>query len=229
MPKNQVVLYTDGACEGNPGPGGIGVVLFDKGSRREISQGYRLTTNNRMEILAVITGLEDLEGPSEVRVFSDSKYVVDAINQGWVQNWNASDWVRKGGKRVPNSDLWKRLLPQIERHAVSFTWVKGHAGDTHNERADRLSYAAIESSELLEDEGYLAQLELEELSPSKITEVGQPCRKCGTPVVKKIPKRKPKPDQAYYYEYYLQCPECETIYMVESAKRSIEQKSLFED
>jgi ribonuclease HI len=229
MSKNQVVIYTDGACEGNPGPGGIGAVIFESGTRREISQGFRLTTNNRMEILAVVAGLEDLEGPSQVRVFSDSKYVVDAMTQGWVRNWETSDWVRKGGKRVPNADLWKRLLPLVDRHDVSFEWVKGHAGDTNNERADRLSYAAIERPDLLEDEGYLKQLELEEMLPSKITKEGQPCRKCGRPVVKKIPKRKPKPDQAYYYEYYLQCPECQTIYMVDAAKRSIQQKSLFED
>lgn len=229
MPKDQVVIYTDGACEPNPGTGGIGAVIFEKGTRRELSQGYRLTTNNRMEILAVIAGLEALEDPSEVRIFSDSKYVVEAMNQGWVGNWKATDWVRKGGRRVPNADLWKRLLPLVEKHAVSFEWVKGHAGDANNERADRLSYAAIESLDLLEDEGYLRQLELEELSPSKITEVGQPCRKCGTPVVKKVPKRKPKPDQAYYFEYYLQCPECQTMYMVDAAKRSIEQKTLFDD
>ena len=229
MAKNQVEIYTDGACEGNPGPGGIGAVIFDTGNRRELSQGYRLTTNNRMEILAVIAGLEALQELSKVRIYSDSKYVVDAMTQGWVENWKASDWVRKGGRRVPNADLWKRLLPLVERHAVSFEWVKGHAGDTNNERADRLSYRAIENSDLLEDEGYLRQLELEQLSPSKITEEGQPCRKCGTPVVKKIPKRKPKPGQAYYYEYYLQCPECQTIYMVDEAKRSIEQKTLFDD
>jgi ribonuclease HI len=229
MSKTQVVIYTDGACEPNPGPGGIGAVIFEKGERRELSQGYRLTTNNRMEILAVVTGLEDLEDPSEVRVFSDSKYVVDAMTKGWARNWEASDWVRKGGKRVPNADLWQRLLPLVEKHKISFEWVKGHAGDTYNERADRLSYAAIESSNLLEDEGYLRQMELEELSPSKITEAGQPCRKCGTPVVRKVPKRKPKPDQAYYYEYYLQCPECGTTYIVDAAKRSIDQKSLFDE
>jgi len=120
MPKNQLVIYTDGACEGNPGPGGIGAVIFYRGTRREISQGYRLTTNNRMEILAVIAGLEALEEPSEVRIFSDSKYIVDAMTQGWVENWKASDWVRKGARRVPNADLWKRLLPLIEKHAVSF-------------------------------------------------------------------------------------------------------------
>lgn len=229
MAEKHVVIYTDGACEGNPGPGGVGVVLIWDGTRRELSQGYHLTTNNRMEILAVIIGLEALEESRKVTIYSDSKYVVDAMTQGWVENWRSSDWVRKGGKRVPNADLWKRLLALIQQHEVRFEWVKGHAGDPNNERADRLSYAAMESVNLLDDEGYLRQLELERLSPSKITEEGQPCRKCGTPVMRKVPKRKRKPGQAYYYEYYLQCPECQAIYMVEEAKRIIDQKSLFDD
>jgi len=228
MGKKHVIIYTDGACEGNPGPGGIGVVLEYDGKSKEFSEGYRLTTNNRMEILAVIVGLEAIKEPSQVTVFSDSKYVVDAMTQGWAENWASLGWVRKGGVRVPNADLWVRLLHLVGKHDVTFRWVKGHAGDRGNEEADQLSYAAIENKKLLEDEGYLRQLELEKLSPSKITREGQPCRKCGTPVVKKSPKRKSRPDQAYYYEYYLQCPQCKSIYMVEEAKRSIDQKTLFD-
>jgi ribonuclease HI len=228
MAKDRVVIYTDGACDGNPGPGGIGVVIESSGTRKEFSQGYRLTTNNRMEISAVIIGLESIGKPSQVTIYSDSKYVVDAMTRGWVQNWASMDWVRKGGKRVPNADLWKRLLSLVEKLDLTFKWVKGHAGDPGNERADKLSYAAIEGSNLLEDEGYLKQLELEELSPSKITKEGQPCRKCGTPVVRKVPRRKQKSGQTYYYEYYLHCPQCHTNYMVDEAKRSIDQKSLFD-
>jgi ribonuclease HI len=228
MAKDRVVIYTDGACDGNPGPGGIGVVMESGGTRKEYSQGYHLTTNNRMEILAVIQGLESIKKPSQVTIYSDSKYVVDAMTRGWVQNWASMGWVRKSGKRVPNADLWKRLLPLVGRHELTFKWVKGHAGDPGNERADELSYAAIEGSNLLEDDGYLRQLGLEKLSPSKITQEGQPCRKCGTPVVKKVPKRKQKPGQTYYYEYYLHCPQCQTNYMVDEAKRPIDQKSLFD-
>jgi ribonuclease HI len=229
MGRQHVIIYSDGACEGNPGPGGIGVVLIYAGSRKEFSQGYRLTTNNRMEILAVITGLEAIRQSSKVIVYSDSKYVVDAVTLGWVESWRSMNWVRKGGKRVPNADLWQELLALIEKHKVSFVWVKGHAGDPENERADRLSYAAIKGLNLLEDEGYLEQLELEKVNPSKITQVNQPCRKCGTPVVKKKPKGKRKPGQTYYYEYYLQCPNCQAIYIVEEAKRIIDQKTLFDD
>lgn len=223
-----VKIYTDGACDGNPGPGGYGAILFLEGERQEISQGYRLTTNNRMEIKAVIEALKMVETPSEVTVYTDSKYIADSFNQGWLENWAQSDWVRKGGKRVPNADLWRELLDLTRYHEVDFEWVRGHAGHPDNERADALSYQAIEGDKLLEDEGYLEQLALEQRAPSKITKAGQPCRKCGTPVIRKVPKGKRRPGQAYYYEYYLYCPECQTTYMVEAAKRPIDQGKLFD-
>ena len=227
MTKEHVMIYTDGACDGNPGRGGYGVVLLERGSGRELSRGFRLTTNNRMELLAAIVGLEALEEPSIVTLYSDSKYLINAMNQGWAIEWKDVGWVRKDGKRVPNADLWAKLLTLIEQHEVTFEWVKGHSGIRDNERADRLSYAAIENEDLSEDEGYIERLEVEKEAPSKITEEGQPCRKCGTPVVKKTPKSKRKPHQAYYYEYYLYCPGCETRYMVEQAKRYFNQGSLF--
>jgi ribonuclease HI len=182
-----------------------------------------------MELMAAVVGLEAIKEASNVILYSDSKYLVNAMNQGWAMDWREAAWVRKTGKRVPNADLWTRLLELNEKHEVTFEWVKGHAGIRENERADALSFAAMDKAELLEDEGYKARLELEREAPSNITEVGQPCRKCGTPVVKQTPKgkRKRKPDQAYYYEYYLFCPGCETRYMVEDAKRDIHQGSLF--
>jgi ribonuclease HI len=227
MTDKRVRIYTDGACEGNPGPGGIGFVILSEGSEVEFLQGYRHTTNNRMELMAAIAGLESMKEKCTATIYSDSKYLVDAVTQEWAIAWRENGYVRKGGIRVPNADLWERLLPLIEEHEVHFSWVKGHAGDAHNERADHLSYAAIEGEDLLEDTGYLKQLELEKLAPSKITEVGQPCRKCQTPVVKKKPRGKPKPGQASYYEYYLFCPECETRYFVEKAKREVNQGNLF--
>lgn len=221
-------IYTDGACDGNPGPGGYGAVLLLDGERREISQGYQLTTNNRMELKAVIEALRTVEDPSEITVYTDSRYIADSFNQGWVERWEETGWIRKGGKRVPNADLWRELLDLTKLHQVDIKWVRGHAGNPHNERADALSYEAIEAGVLLEDEGYLEQLALEERFPSKITEEGQPCRKCGTPVVRKVPNRKYRPGQAYYYAYYLFCPECQTTYMVDGAKRSIDQGNLFD-
>jgi ribonuclease HI len=229
MTDLHVIIYTDGACEPNPGPGGIGVVLLQEGGEERFSQGYMLTTNNRMELTAAITGLEMVKGGAQVTLYSDSKYLVDAITKDWVRNWEGKDWVRKGGRRVPNRDLWEKLLALGKVHQITYMWVKGHAGDEYNEIADSLSYQAIDHEGKIEDEGYLEQLALEEVSPSKITEVGQPCRKCGTPVVKRVPKRKSKSKQSYYYEYYLQCPNCGTTYMVEAAKRTIDQGTLFNE
>lgn len=219
LDQKKVTAYTDGACEPNPGPGGVGVVLLYKGSRREISRGYRLTTNNRMEIQAAILALESLPEPCAVALTSDSKYLVESVNQGAVSRWAQSGWKRTNGKRVPNNDLWERLLELCQAHQVRFHWVAGHSGEAGNERADALSYAALKSCDLPDDEGYIRALELENTAPSKITQEGQPCRKCSTPLVKRVPKRSHKPGQQYYFEYYLFCPRCHTVYMVEQAKR----------
>ena len=138
MLRPPIYLYTDGASSGNPGPGGYGIVLKCAGVEKEISGGYACTTNNRMELLAVIKGLEAVKwGNAEVHVVSDSSYVVDAINKGWLENWK-----RRGYTRVKNPDLWMRLVPLLERHRVVFHWIKGHAGHPENERCDRLAVAA---------------------------------------------------------------------------------------
>ena len=133
-----IYLYTDGASSGNPGPGGYGVVLKCADRQLEISEGFCLTTNNRMELLAVIKGLEAIRWQNaEVHIFSDSSYVVNAINKGWLQNWQ-----RKGFAKVKNPDLWMRLCPLLRAHRVTFHWIKGHAGHPENERCDELAVAA---------------------------------------------------------------------------------------
>ena len=147
-------IYTDGACSGNPGSGGYGVVMLYKGARKEISQGYKTTTNNRMEALAVIKALEALKEPREVTLYSDSKYVVDSITKGWVYNWKKRNWIKSDKKKALNVDLWERLLPLLEKHKVEFVWVKGHADNVENERCDELARMAIASGNLLEDENY---------------------------------------------------------------------------
>ena len=149
-----VIMYTDGAAKGNPGNGGYGVVLKtpDGKYRKELSQGYKLTTNNRMELLAVIVGLKALKRPNTVKVYSDSKYVVDAVEKGWVFGWEKKNFAKK-----KNPDLWKRFLNVYRKHKVSFQWVKGHANIPENERCDTLAVEAAESGYLLEDSGYLAQ------------------------------------------------------------------------
>ena len=143
-----IEIYTDGACSGNPGPGGYGVVMKFRGHRKEIAQGYRLTTNNRMELLAVIVGLETLKYRGTlVTVFSDSKYVVDAIEKGWLNNW-----INKSFRKVKNPDLWIRFTKIYKEHQVKFIWVKGHADNVENNRCDELAVAASRAENLLVDE-----------------------------------------------------------------------------
>ena len=152
-----VVMHTDGACSGNPGPGGYGTVMQFGNQRIELSGGFRRTTNNRMELLAVIAGFEALKQPCAVTVYSDSKYVVDAVNKGWARRWRANGWRRNKREKAENPDLWVRLLDLIETHSVVFRWVKGHAGDEGNERADALAVTASTWKNLGPDEGYEMQ------------------------------------------------------------------------
>lgn len=152
MKENPVIeIYTDGASRGNPGPGGYGVILKAGKYYKELSQGYKTTTNNRMELLAVITGLEQLKIPnSRVKVVSDSKYVVDAVEKGWVFGWEKKQY--KGKK---NPDLWKRFLEIYRKHRVKLQWIKGHNDHPMNERCDQLAVEAAQSKDLLTDEGFV--------------------------------------------------------------------------
>lgn len=149
-----VTIYTDGACSGNPGAGGYGVVLLYGTARKELSGGFQRTTNNRMEVLAVIKGLEALKEPCNVFLYSDSKYVVDAIEKGWVVKWKQNGWMRNKKEKALNIDLWERLLVLLERHRVTFRWVKGHADNPENERCDRLAREALRQENLPEDGNY---------------------------------------------------------------------------
>lgn len=158
MALKKISMYTDGACRGNPdGPGGYGTVLEyitpdGRKQTKELSGGYEGTTNNRMELLAVIKGFEALKEPCQVTVYSDSKYIVNAFNQQWLDNWQRNNWTR-GRKKEPvkNKDLWQQLLTVKDKHQVSFEWVKGHAGQTQNERCDQLATTAADSGQLMPD------------------------------------------------------------------------------
>ena len=141
----KVEIYTDGACSGNPGPGGWGAVLVYGKTEKELCGGEKETTNNRMELTAVITALEALKRPSEVKLTTDSKYVVDSVTKGWVYGWKKKGWIKSDKKPALNVDLWEQLLPLLEKHDVTFNWVKGHAGHPENERCDRL---AVEQRDL---------------------------------------------------------------------------------
>jgi ribonuclease HI len=153
-----VILYTDGGALGNPGPGGFGAVLIYRGHRRELSGGFRLTTNNRMEIMAAIAGLRALRGRCIVTVYTDSQYLANAMTRGWAKRWRASGWKRNKTDRALNPDLWQQLLDLCDRHAVTFSWVRGHAGTVENERCDQLSRQAALEPDLPPDSGYEAAL-----------------------------------------------------------------------
>lgn len=152
----RVDAYTDGACAGNPGPGGYAVLLRWNGHQKELSRGFRRTTNNRMEILAVIAALEAPTEPCELVIHSDSQYVVNAVQRGWARKWRAAGWMRNRKEPALNPDLWERLLDLLDRsgHRVRFVWVRGHDGHADNERVDGLAVAAARGPDLAADEGY---------------------------------------------------------------------------
>ena len=219
-----VEIYTDGGCDPNPGKGGYGVVLLHPKKRAETSGGFRLTTNNRMEIYAAIAGLELLKQPCKVTLYSDSQYLVKAMMEGWVATWKKKGWWRTNTERPENVDLWQKLDGLCQQHPVEFRWLKGHAGNRENERCDELSMIALRQPNLPADQGYENKPVTEGVRPA--IQEGEPCRKCSAPVIKQTSRKQPKGD--YYYEYYLWCPKCQTTYTVEAARRKVEQPpSLF--
>ncbi len=147
-----VIIYTDGGSLGNPGPGGFAAVIIKGGKISEISGGYRLTTNNRMELMACVSALESIKLQSSVILYSDSRYVVDAIAKGWAKRWQANSWMRNKTEPAKNSDLWKRLLDLCDQSSIDFKWIKGHANISGNERCDQLAKQAVMSNELPPDE-----------------------------------------------------------------------------
>ncbi len=244
----EVIIFTDGACDPNPGAGGYGIVLLYGKHRKELSDGFRLTTNNRMELLAAIVALETLKKPCKVKLYSDSQYLVDSVTFGRINRWKSKNW-----RKIKNPDLWERLLEQCARHQIEFLWVKGHSGNIENERCDELAVKACKIKNLNPDEFYESNCDPNLIKATqkkviannnnkisstsnrtqKITQEGQSCRKCSTPVIKHIrPKNKPvKSNRSYYYEYFFMCPECRTQYFVKDAikyiEKSIEQPKLF--
>jgi len=155
VPKpKSITIYTDGACLGNPGPGGWGVVLLSEPHRKELSGGYRLTTNNRMELLAAIEGLQALKSPCNATLITDSQYVFNGMEKGWARRWREKNWMRNRREKAQNADLWQDLLDLCERHRVRFEWVRGHAGNVENERCDRMAQEAARRPDLPPDPGY---------------------------------------------------------------------------
>jgi len=149
-----ITIYTDGACSGNPGPGGYGVLVADGEKRHELSAGFRRTTNNRMEMMAAIAGLKALKPGCRVTVYTDSQYVAQGITQGWAVRWRANNWQRNKKEKAVNPDLWTELLDLCDLHEIKFEWVKGHAGHPENERCDQLAVSASQAKDLPADEEY---------------------------------------------------------------------------
>lgn len=152
----RVIIHTDGACKGNPGPGAYGAVLVSGQHRKEISAGYRLTTNNRMELRAAIAALDLLAEPCEVELYSDSKYLVQAITAKWLDGWQRRGWLTSGRQAVKNQDLWQLLIAAMASHRIRWIWVKGHAGHAENERCDELANLAVVGGHLREDVGFVS-------------------------------------------------------------------------
>ncbi len=154
-PQSTVIIYTDGACTGNPGAGGYGAVIINGDRREEIANGYKLTTNNRMEMMGAIAALKSLTNKSQVKLHSDSQYLVNAISKGWAKKWQANGWRRNAKEKAKNPDLWQELLDLCQIHDVEFVWVKAHAGIPENERCDYLAVAAAQKPNLPKDHGYI--------------------------------------------------------------------------
>lgn len=157
VPGDAVLIYTDGASLGNPGPGGYGILWINQGDRQELSGGYRRTTNNRMELIACIKALQPLKKTDRAVLFSDSRYVINAVAKGWARRWRRNGWMRSATQPAENADLWSQLLDLLDNRTVEFRWVRGHAGTPENERCDQLAVQAALTKNLPADDGYESQ------------------------------------------------------------------------
>ncbi len=253
-----VELYSDWWANPNPGPGWYGIILSCGWVKKEFLQGFTCTTNNRMELLWVITWLSKLTKKAKVQVFTDSQYTINGIQKWWAKKWKANNWMRTKSDKAVNYDLWEKLLVEVEKHDVWFTWVKWHNGHIENERCDELATQAMKMDDLLVDEFYMDNYYSKQeslldsnLTPSpspsqergidpkimkviwkwdpslKVEKDWDPCKKCLTPVVKKIPKHTKKTLlKKFYYKYYFNCPNCKTNYMTNDAKDDVKNLKL---
>ncbi len=234
----EVDIYSDWWAVPNPGKWWYWVILHYKWVKKEFSQWYKLTTNNRMELTWAITWLEKLKTKSKVNIYTDSQYTINWIEKWWAKKWKENNWYRTKNEKAVNYDLWEKLLDLVSKHEVRFHWVKWHNGHPENERCDELATQAMSKKDLIEDINYIpTKDEIEKTTKdflktnnvielnknvdknTKITKKWDLCRKCHTPVEQKQPKNAKKEKKwDYYYLYYLSCPLCKTIYMVEEAK-----------
>ena len=245
----EIKLYSDGWANPNPWKGWYWIILSYKWIKKEFSWGFKITTNNRMELTGVITGLWKLKTKSKIEVYTDSQYVINGIQKWWAQKWKENNWYRTKTQKAINYDLWEKLLDLYWKHEVYFHWVKWHNWHIENERCDELATLSMNEENLLVDENYIPteneiknnQISLDSIdntkkiikvlwkwdSSLKVNKIWDPCKKCLTPVIKKIPKHTKKTlSKKYYYEYFLYCPYCKINYMVNEAKRDIKNLKL---
>jgi len=216
----KVEIYSDWWARPNPGPWGYGVILKFWNKQKELSWFEKYTTNNRMELTWAIKWLEELKEPCEVELYTDSSYVVNWIEKWWAKKWKANNWMRTKSEKAVNYDLWEKLLVQVEKHKIKFHWVKWHNWHEENERCDELATKEILKNKTLPQPSPSGEVRwgLKWWWKIKITKEWQSCKKCGTPVIKAIPKKKNTKNKSYYYKYYLTCPNCKTNYFVDEAK-----------
>ena len=232
LPK--VDIYSDWGARPNPWPGWYGIIMCYKWVRKEFSWFEDNTTNNRMELTGVITGLKKLKTKSRVNIYTDSQYTINWIEKWWAQKWKENNWMRTKSEKATNHDLWEKLLVLLEKHNVKFHWVKWHNGHDENERCDELATNEIlkntknpsqsplvrgEVATVVDKQKLIQEVLNENVDKSiKITKEWQACRKCWTKVEKRIPKKKNTKNKSYYYKYYLACPWCNTNYFMDDAK-----------
>jgi len=227
----EVHIYSDWWANPNPGPGGYGVIMKSWDHQKDFSQGYKRTTNNRMELMGAITGFRKLKTRSRVTLHTDSQYTINGLQKWWAKKWKANNWMRTKSERAVNHDLWAILLELSEQHEVDFEWIKWHSGHLENELCDELATLAMKRGDLLTDEWFQETPEKPKTKKTsssqttligKLEKTGTNCKKCGHPLVKKHPKHTKKTlEKQYYYEYYHHCPSCKTNYMLPEAKRDI--------
>jgi len=225
----EVQIYSDWGANPNPGPGAYGVIMKYWNHQKDFSQGYKMTTNNRMELLWAITGLQKLKTRSRVVLTTDSRYTINGIEKWWAKKWKANNWFRTGTQKAQNWDLWEILLREVEKHDVKFEWIKWHTGHIENELCDQLATHAMKRDDLLIDEWYIEAFNSLPFQGKGVIKIdsdaektGTQCKKCNHELIKKYPKHTKKTlEKQYYYEYYYHCESCRTNYMLEEAKRDI--------
>jgi len=239
-----VDIFSDWWARPNPWAGWYWVILSCKWVKKEFNKWYKLTTNNKMELTWVIIGLEKLKKKSLVNIYTDSQYTINWIEKWWAKVWKANNWMKSNKTKATNADLWEKLLVLVEKHDVTFHWVKWHNWHEENERCDELATIALETFKLIEDKGFKwEEKQINMFSETekkqdkiktvlnkhvdksiKISKAWQKCRKCWTKVEKKVPKKINTKNKSYYYKYYLNCPGCSTNYFVDDAKVMIDKK-----